>query len=604
MAAVWGTGMMRGGGSALLDDPLERWTSEQDGVQAQIAETVDTRRLAMRKWQNEPVLFSRDVLGLECDPWQSDVLDAVMVHDNVAVRACHGVGKTAIMASAFLWFTANHEGARVPTTAPTFNKQVRDILWAEAHLRWQEARTRAPWFADQFNISVTRFCSKDFSQTWFAVGIPSSEPIKAEGYHSPYLLAVVDEAKGVKKTFFEAIEGMRTTQKAKLLVGSTPGGPLGQFYDICVDRKYRSTWKTMFVIHPEALRGFLRRKETGLERRPNTSGGRYYSERVRPEWVEARRAEWGEESPVFIARCVGDFPQVAGDSLIPKGWIDDAEAREDGVNGAPCVSCDVARYGRDRTVIYGGVGGTVMHGEAIARTAGETTDPALAEDVGPDPTRPRYRSIVATAERCVLMRRKITALTNSPRVPIVIDDTGLAGVADLLREQGEWVIPISFGARPTDVPRDADERARRQRRHLLDSKYANIKSEMGWDARTAFETGAIALGRLPETLLEPLTDQCTMMKYEIDSNGRLRIIDPDEQDEYAAAAGLAEGKKSPDHFHSLMLYCFVALEFGGQIAPHAGPKLPKGVKNIGGGTVLPINRKPAGQAAWVTRRLG
>lgn len=554
---------------------------------------------AMNAWIYDPVKFCEEALGAQLDPWQCDALEAVMFHDNVAVRACHGVGKTMLEACAVLWFTMTRKMSKVPTTAPTFNKQVRDILWSEIHLRWQEAQKRTPWLSQYFDITVTRFFSKQTPQTWFAVGIPSAEAVKAEGYHSEHLFAVIDEAKGVKKTFFEALEGMRTTQEAKMLAVSTPGGPVGYFYDIFI--RYRSTWKSQFIIHPAALQGMLKRKPT--KARQGATGGTYYSTRVRKEWVEARRLEWGEESPVFVARVIGDFPQVSGDSLIQYGWIVDAEHREEGANGVPVVSCDVARYGRDRTVIFGGTGGNVTYCDTVARVLQENTDIQNATDnVGPDPSRPQYRSIVATADRCQLMRRKMTAQTGVDRVPIVIDDTGLNGVADILVSRGEYVIPIAFGASPTDKPKDADARASRQRRHMLDSKYTNIKAEMGWCTRTAFELGAVALASLPPQVLEPLIAQCTLMKYEMDSAGRLRLVDPDEEDEYAAAAGLAEGKKSPDHFHSLMLFLFISLQFTHSITPHAGPKLPKGIKNLGQGTTLPIRRQPAGQAAWIMRR--
>ena len=565
---------------------------------AEVQDQIDRFVMLLRRWKNQPDLFLRQALGSEPDPWQADVIDAVKIYDNVAIRACHGVGKTAILAQIALWYTICHSYARVPITAPTFNKQVKDILFAEMHKWWRVAKEKSPWLDSQFDMLTTRFHSKSHPQEWFAVGIPSSEPLRAEGYHSQHLLAIVDEAKAVKKAFFDSLEGMRTTQEAKLIVASTPGGPLGYFYDVFV--KYRSTWKSLFIIHPRALQAQLKRKEAVRnDKVHNPRGGTYYSDRVRAEWVADRKTEWGEESPVYVARVIGDFPAISGDTLIPYGWIVDAENREQGAPGLSAVGCDVARYGRDRTVLIGGVGGTPTFGETIARDPLETTDAALAKDIGPDPSRPKYRSVVATADRCQLARRKLDADC------IVIDDTGLNGVTDILKERGEKVVPISFGARPTDVPRDAEERARRQRRHLLDSKYVNIKAEMCWAVRTAFETGAIALAGLPQQVLDPLCQQIAMMKYEMDSNGRLRVIDPDEQDEYAAAAGLAEGKKSPDHFHALILYVYIALGFGKGVVPFARAVLPKGIHSLGHGKgTTNVVRRPGGQASWVLGGFG
>jgi hypothetical protein len=421
-------------------------------------------------------------------------------------------------------------------------------------------------------------------KNWFAVGIPSSQPINIEGYHATHLLAVFDEAKSIKKAVWDAIHGMRTTQEAKLFCASTPGGPSGEFYKVFT--QYRTTWKNLFIIHPEALRPILKRKEA-----PNYSAsGTYYSTRVRAEWVNERRDEWGADSPVFIARVIGDFPQVAGDVLIPYGWIVEAEERDEAIVGAAVVSCDVARFGRDRTVILAGEGGKLHYGETIARTAEETTAEEIRTvGVGDDPRHPRYRAIDITADACQRVRRQL-----SPDAWIVVDDTGLGGgVSDLLRRRGEKVVAINFGAAPTDRPKDAEERASKRRRHLLDSKFVNLKAQMGWALRNGFEAEAISLADLPKALCDALVAQLSMVKTDMDSAGRQKIVDPDEQDEYAVAAGQIEGRKSPDHFHSLLLYWWVASGASKDAPPKAGAATPpSGIKRFGHRVQGPLNGTP------------
>ena len=109
------------------------------------------------EWSENPAKYVHDVLGGEPDPWQCDVMDAVLEFNNVAMRASHGVGKTMTLAWLIVWFTTTRKFAVVPTTAPTFNKQVRDVLWAQGVGRvWRQALECAPWLDRWFELTATR----------------------------------------------------------------------------------------------------------------------------------------------------------------------------------------------------------------------------------------------------------------------------------------------------------------------------------------------------------------------------------------------------------------------------------------------------------------
>lgn len=538
---------------------------------------------ALARYASEPVSFCSSVLGMTLEPWACDVLDAYMTAPSVAIRSCHGVGKTAILAAMVSHFTATRLNPRVPTTAPTFNKQVRDILWGEIHKWWRNVETRWPWLYNQFDLLTTRLQNKDRPANWFAVGIASSKAINMEGYHADNVLIVFDEAKGIPKAAWEAVYGARTTAHAILVAASTPGAPLGEFFKV-FDR-LRTTWRHTFVIHPEPLRAEIKTPEvmgtdpeTGARVRGRFSefGGTYFSARPTKAWVDLCREEWGADSAVFIARVKGDFPTVIGDNLYPFPWLSFAEDQEAGSPGRRVVACDVARYGRDRTVFLVLEGGTVIHGETAAKNPAESTTPETESvGVGDDPRRPAHRAINVTADICRRLRMQFNADT------IVVDDTGLAGLADFLKLKGESVVPINFGASPTDKPSTPEERAWRERRHLIDYRFVNIKAEMAWTLRNAFEVGRIALGNLPRAILEPLMGQLALVKGDMDVHGRQRVVDPDEQDDLAAAAGAIEGRKSPDHFHALILGWWVAGGFHRGLIPRFGPAVPPGITTIG-----------------------
>ncbi len=557
------------------------------------------------------------VLGITLDPWQCDVLDALMEAESVAIRSAHGLGKTVALATAAIHFATTRPFPKVVMTAPTFNKQVRDVMWAEMHHLWRGVESRWPWLFRQFVINQTRFQHVEYPTEWFAVGIASSKAVNMEGYHAEHVLVVFDEAKGIPAPAWQAVYGTRTTHEAKLLVASTPGGPTGEFFKVFT--KLRSTWKHTFVIHPALLQPLVGVPEVmgqdpvtkaPVRGRYSKTGGTYYSTRPRPEWIDLCREEWGEDSPVFIARVIGNFPTLEGDNLIPYDWLARAESLEEGAPGRRVVACDVARYGRDRTTFLVLDGGTALHGETIARTPAESTAPETHTiGTGADPKRPLYRSTVVTADVCARLRREWNADV------IVADETGLGGgVVDDLKRRGEPVIPLNFGAAPTDRPLTTEDRQWKLRRHLVDTLYKNLKAEMAWALRRGFEGNGIALGQLRDPrgdaygFLAPLIAQTSLVKQDYDAQGRLCIVDPDEQDEYAEAAGNLEGKKSPDHFHALLLGWWVAGGGYRRQIPRAAAVLPPGLSvfgepttQIGRITAGPTGGGVGGQAGRVER---
>jgi hypothetical protein len=163
-------------------------------------------------------------------------------------------------------------------------------------------------------------------------------------------------------------------------------------------------------------------------------------------------------------------------------------------------------------------------------------------------------------------------------------------LVDILKERGEPVKPINFGGSPTDRPSDAEALAYRRQQRRLDTRFVNVKAQLGWALRGAFEEGLMALNRLPRPIRDALIAQASLIRYELDAVGHIRVIDPDDQDELALAAGNVEGRRSPDHFHALLLYW----AFAGHALRRQRPRIEKrkGIWFIGhpgpsGGPVRP-----------------
>src|SRR5262249_35015622 len=153
-----------------------------------------------------------------------------------------------------------------------------------------------------------------------------------QGHHAEHLLLVVDEAPGVDEAIFEAAAGFLTSPGAKLLLIGNPTKLGGEFYDAF--HRNRGLYHTIHI--------------SAFDTPAFTAEQVPYSPRrrlVTPEWVEEHRRKWGEDSPLWQVRVLGDFPNTSDDSVLSLLAVEAARDRAC-PEGAPAViACDVARFG-------------------------------------------------------------------------------------------------------------------------------------------------------------------------------------------------------------------------------------------------------------------
>ena len=549
-------------------------------------------------WRQNPVLFVERVLGGTPDPWQCDVMDAMMEFDKVAVRACHGVGKTAIISWIALHFALLNSYSKCIITAPTYERQVEKIAFAEMHKWFRYAMRTSPKLTAGWEFSAGAFRYTEAKEEWFVLGVPSNNPLNVEGFHAEHFQAIVDEAKAVPPPVWASLAGMLTT-RAKIFAASTPGGPWGDFFKIFT--QYRTTWKSTFVIHPTLI------KDTFIPPRPAVEGRNkpgqprprvvtkadhnarykalkgtertYYSDRPPQSWINMMENEYGRDSAIFISKVIGDFPNVSGDVLVPYHLIEMAKNRTQGSDGPTWVACDVALYGADRTVAIVARGGTIVDGESIAKDPTKSTAQEIVQQFGTgyDPKRPAYRSVDATAEMCVRLAAKWGAQG------VIIDDTGLGGhVVDAIRKLGYRAIPFYFGVPPSDIPKSPEVKKAKRLANKVDSNFQNQKAQAAWALRGGFESGAISLANLKPEIRDPLISQLSMVKIRYTEKMLMKIVDPDEDDLVDTLPGdEEEQKKSPDHFHALVMAWWIAGTAAHMVAPAAQAVIPGTIRVAG-----------------------
>lgn len=403
-----------------------------------------------KRMQSDPLWTCKHILQAELWSKQREVVESVWHHTRTAVRSCHGVGKTYTAAATALAFLLAFPHSRVITTAPTFT-QVENLLWRE--INSMAARSI-------ITLPASNATKLEIAPDWFAIGLSTDRPERFQGQHAEHILLIVDEASGVDDLIYEAGEGYLTSSHARLLLIGNPTQVSGQFHRAF--NSERAQWNT---IHISAY------DSPNLTDEPVSD--KLQRHLISSEWVEQHRILWGEDSVAYAVRVLGDFPSTADNTVVGIKAVDDAQARTSADAGPTVVSCDVARFGSDETVIALRTGNKIRIVESFY---GQRT--------------------THTAGACLRIARENDADW------ITIDDAGVGGgVTDILVEAEEFKIHAFNGG----------ERA------IEEDEYPNRRSE-AWFAFA---------DTLPRIDLDPdaqLAGDLTSPTYKLDSRGR-RVVE-------------------------------------------------------------------------------
>lgn len=420
------------------------------------------------QWKNDPDLFCQQILGMTLWSKQREILQSVIENSETFVPSCNGAGKTEIAAATVLWWLLTRK-SKVVTTAPTW-RQVKNVLWGRIHAHIQDRREL--FGGEQLATALK------IAPDWEAIGVATSEPGKFQGFHSPGgVLIVVDEAGGVANPeLWGAIDGCLVDSKSRLLAIGNPTSTTGEFYARCskpiVGR--RNVIKISAFDVPNVRLG-----------KPVIDG------LVERQWVDAKLVDWGEDSPLYQSRILGEFPKTGSDALYPLAWLEaafDGRNSPDSITGERVVAMDVARKGADSNAI-------------CAREGMSLTD--IEAFVNPD--------TMSSANRLMNWLRRVHPHT------VRVDTIGVGGpVLDRIRQliHGEKSLgrakleEFVANAEPYDSER-----------------FRNLKAEAYWIFRDLLREGRVDLSRCSSEFRSKIERQAMAIRYEYDSRGRLKIED-------------------------------------------------------------------------------
>lgn len=426
---------------------------------------------------DDPVGWTDDVLGEFLWSKQREIMQSIIDNRYTAVKACHGPGKSFVAARAACWWENVHElgDAFVVTSAPSW-PQVQAILWREIRRAHNKAKLPGRitldchWYmgegkSDEELIAMGRKPA-DYNEHAF------------QGIHARYILIILDEACGIPVALWTAVMTLMTNENARLLVIGNPDDPGSYFAKVC---KPGSGFNVI------TISAFDTPNFTGEQVPPSVA-----EQLVTRMWVEDRRREWGEGSPLWMSKVEAEFPDVSDEYLITPTMVQRGIETDLPGLGRGRYGVDIARFGDAQTVVYRNRDGQIR----------------LEDSWGMSDT-------MQTTGKIVLILTKHHR--NTP-VSAVLDVTGLgAGVVDRLREQGLDAIPFV-----------ASGRANRP------DKFINRRAECYWQFRVDLENGDLDLDPTDEVL----HNQLQSIKWGVNSSGKIYIESKEDM--------RARGVPSPD----------------------------------------------------------
>ena len=333
-------------------------------------------------------------------------------------------------------------------------------MWREIRARKRAAITNLPGRLLTMQLDV--------SDLHYALGFSTKEVQQIQGFHSPSIMIVIDEANGFPEELFEPIDGLLSGGEKKLfLMIGNPINPIGRFFNSFSDiDTYTHTISCLG--HPNVV-----------------SGRNIIPGAVTKDWVDKQRKLWGENSSFWQSRVTGQFPKIATDVIINLAWVEEAELIIFKRNEKDVVymGLDVGEYGSDPCVWVIG----------------------------------NRKGIIRTHERVNIELMECVGITNSfikeyklnPR-NVGVDSIGIgSGVSSRLRELGQNISMFK-----------SSERA-------IDSKTFKDKvSEAWWNTRQLLKTDHDSY--IPYSFNgkrdQLKSDLCTR-KYRIESDGRIKLED-------------------------------------------------------------------------------
>ncbi len=444
-----------------------------------------------------PKGFINDVLDITMWSRQEEIVQSVIDNRFTVVESGFGIGKSLATAMLTCWWLTTHEEEGVVVTLAPTHQQVASIVWR--YIRHMSHKAKLPG-------TVFETPRWDIAANRYGVGLSPRKASKEDmatlqGYHSKYLLVIMDEAGGLPRLLFDGVVALCVGENNRVAAIGNPIEKSGPFYEASNSKTWHHIRISCFE-HPnviqnkEIIPGAVSR--TWVEERIHDHCTPYKDTSF-PIEVTNKMSDmelegicppgafvWNRAIYVpdawFEAKVLGRPPDEASDQLIALSWVEAAKQWDYLSEGERILGLDPARYGGDYATLALRQGKKVHW---VKRRKPITSDP--------------------TGELAGWLKVEMDRLGFGCWG--FIDEIGIgAGVLDAAKRIGLNVRGVSFS-----------KRARQNRR------FANVRAELWWRIREALQRHEL---NLPDD--DMLAGDLTAPKFSYDDLGRVLIEDKDD----------------------------------------------------------------------------
>lgn len=289
------------------------------------------------RWRERPDIFVREVFGVTPDAWQDEILQVFPSNQRLAMKACKGPGKTAVLAWLAWNFLLTRPYPKIAATSIT-GDNLADNLWSEM-AKWQQ---RSELLKKTFTWTKTRIFANDHPETWWMSARPWSKSANKEeqgntlaGLHADYIMFILDESGGIPDSVMASADAaLSSCIEGHVIQAGNPTHLEGPLYRACTSE--RRLW---YVVEITA-------DPDDKNRTP----------RVKVEWAKEQIEKYGKDNPWVLINVFGKFPPSSLNSLIGPDEVREAMNRDykiqDFSDAARVLGVDVSRFGDDSNVIF------------------------------------------------------------------------------------------------------------------------------------------------------------------------------------------------------------------------------------------------------------
>lgn len=280
------------------------------------------------RYRDDPVLFCKEILGLELDENQTRIAESVRDNRKTACISARGCGKSVCVSALAIWFFTLAPNTKVVLGANT-HAQSYSVLWLKT-LELIQRSCISKWFETTQDY-IYWLGARDLGYiTRITCGADKVESIS--GFHAPNELILLDEASSIPdKIILNLISGL-TEANNKIVLTTNPTRSTG----VVAEADEGKGWN---VIH---IDGFSSK----------------FTDKEHLKWLIER---YGEDSDTVRVQVRGLFPKVSSDVLVTRELFESCETNENPHGGDVVLGLDVASTGGDLSSWCVRRGGDIIH---------------------------------------------------------------------------------------------------------------------------------------------------------------------------------------------------------------------------------------------------